>query len=88
MRIRVWTPAGVPYRQPVALSPAGDVLPGASAQEQTTIHRVPDADGWIEVRPFASTHVRVSLPGTPWEPRGGALVPDTCDSTIVTLAER
>lgn len=85
IRLRLIDKGGILYRGSVALSPAGDAVPAPAPDGATPRHATPDVDGWIEFRPFASTHVRVTFPGTNLHPASGDLVPDTCHEATLTL---
>jgi cytochrome c peroxidase len=72
----------------VRIEPAGDVLPalpGAAADEPRDL--VADAEGRLELAPFAATHARVLLEGG-LEPDGGSLVPDTCREAVLRVPVR
>jgi hypothetical protein len=87
MRLRILDKAkGVPSRLVVALAPGGDALPSERPDPVVPVYVTPDADGWIELVPFASTHVRVTVPGTDLKPASGELVPDTCTEGTLLLA--
>jgi cytochrome c peroxidase len=83
IRVRVLQKDGTPYRNTVAIFPAGDVVP--AHEPPAPRHLTPDAEGWIEFRPFASTHVRLSFPGTHLRPTSGEWIPDTCREGTLTL---
>jgi hypothetical protein len=85
IRLRLVDPAGDPWRAPVAVAPAGDVLPAAPAAARAPVYRTPDAEGWIEVPTPPTTHVAVSVPGTGFRPRDGGFVPDTCEEAVLTI---
>ena len=69
---------------PVALVPAGDVLPGFTEREaRPTVLRT-DSSGMVEFAPPLTTHTRVVL-GDGLGIRGGDLVPDTCASASLTV---
>jgi hypothetical protein len=86
MRLKLVDKQGAPVRSIVAVEPGGDVLPSTAPDPVTPRYLTPDIDGWIEVQPFASTHVKVSLPGSDVKPVSGELVPDTCAEGVLTLA--
>jgi cytochrome c peroxidase len=86
MRLKFVDTKGAPSRSVVALAPGGDVLPSAKPSPTTLVYRTPDIDGWITVEPFATTHVRVTIPGTDLRPVSGELVPDTCEEGVLVLA--
>ena len=88
MRLRLLDVKGEPYTGPVAVAPAGDPLPVAAAQPVTPLHLQPDADGWIEVTPFATTHVSVDVPGANLRPVAGGFVPDTCREGTLHLTNQ
>jgi cytochrome c peroxidase len=86
MRLKFVDRKGAPLRTPVALSPGGDVLPTATPDPVTPVYVTPDIDGWIEIAPFAATHVKLAFPGTELRAASGELVPDTCQEGVLTLA--
>jgi cytochrome c peroxidase len=83
-RLRLVWESGAPYRRMVGVSPAGDVVPAPVSSPRSRIEVLPDADGWIEFEPFATTHAEIQLSGGS-RPRGGDFVPDTCAQAMLTL---
>src|SRR5204863_7849269 len=69
----------------VALTPAGDVLPGFSAGDARPRSRTADGSGAIEFSPLLSTHTRVAV-AEALPLVGGDLVVDTARGVRMTLA--
>jgi cytochrome c peroxidase len=88
MRLRLVDLKGEPYCGPVAVAPAGDPLPTSTPQPVTPLHLQPDAQGWIELTPFAATHVSIDVPGANLRAASGGFVPDTCREGTVTLTNQ
>jgi hypothetical protein len=86
MRLKFVDAKGAPVRSVVALTPGGDVLATQIPDPVSPIYRTPDIDGWIEVVPFAATHVKLTFPGTDLRPASGELVPDTCEEGVLVVA--
>jgi hypothetical protein len=85
MRLRFLDAKGAPYSGTVVLAPAGDVLPCARPEPEKPLHLTPDEQGWVELAPFATTHVGIDLPGGNLRPLSGDCVPDTCREGTLTV---
>jgi cytochrome c peroxidase len=71
----------------VALVPAGDVLPGFAEDESAPRLLTTDPEGGLAFSPGHTTHTRIVLPDGLY-PRGGDLVPDTCNKARIVLPIR